>query len=241
MPRYRSRRSRKRKRYSRKKRSFKRKRYSSTRRTTPANMFKPKFRRMDFPSELRTIVHWKQNGHIINAASYSYQICDLASLYDPMWTNSAFPDLATQAYYWLLTSIGPYTKYYVTKATITFSIMNQGSEPVNYWLAAAKEATEIDSALEIENRPGVKWGQLPAHGAQTKPTHVSMTVRPRQIHPRAPILDLCGAYNSSPTENAFVNLFVEYADGVTTGIEVNARISIKFHCQLFDRVYGVGY
>lgn len=239
MPRYRSRRSRKRKRYSRKKRTFKRK--SRLPRKRKMTIFTPRYRKMDFPIELRTRLQYKQNGHLINAGVYSYQLVNCSSLYDPMYTNGAFPDFSTAAYYYLLTAAGPYTNYLVTKCTVTYHMMNQGAEPVNYWVAAAHTDAQIDTALEMENRPGVKWGQLPAHSAQVKPTRVSLTTYPRRIHPRRPLLDLVGAYNSSPTYSAYQNLFVEYADGATTGIEVNCRITINFTCQLFGRVFGTGF
>lgn len=118
----------------------------------------------------------------------------------------------------LLSASGPYKNYKVHSWETTYTIVNATTTvPITVWAVPGTiTASEIDSAAEADNYPGVKVLYLT--GKESSKATGTVTVKGNIKDcwtPGAADLNTWGSYNSSPTCVAFGGLCIKGSDGST--------------------------
>lgn len=118
----------------------------------------------------------------------------------------------------LLTASGPYRNFKVISWVTTWTIYNHSTTiPVTCWAVSPTPlSSDIDSAAEADNFPGVKRLYLTAQGGSKSMGTITQKGHIADVFPN--ILDdinLQGNWQSSPTSQAFGGLVVKGSDGAT--------------------------
>lgn len=118
----------------------------------------------------------------------------------------------------LLTASGPYRNFKVISWVTTWTIYNHSTTiPVTCWAVSPTPlSSDIDSAAEADNFPGVKRLYLTAQGGSKSMGTVTQRGHIGDVFPN--ILDdinLQGNYTSSPISQAFGGLVIKGSDGAT--------------------------
>jgi len=133
----------------------------------------------------------------------------------------------------LLTASGPYKGYKVVSWETVYTIINTQTVPITVWALPPTTATsEIDSAAEADNFPGVKRVYLTAASGSNNKGEIVVKGNIKDVWPTSSSdSNFVGSYNSDPAGIAYAGLFIQTADQSTF---VTAAVAIKhtFYCEL---------
>lgn len=120
----------------------------------------------------------------------------------------------------LLSATGPYKSYKVISWKTTFTFINEGTTPVNIWVAPALTgAAEVDTAAEADNFPGVKKLYLTSpSGSQNKGSIVVTGHIDDVWKGITEDSGLIGSYTSNPGVPVYTSIVAQAADGVANCI-----------------------
>lgn len=135
----------------------------------------------------------------------------------------------------LMSASGPYRRYRVNSWRTTFTVINDTSVPLNVWILPPITATsEIDSAAEADNFPGVIKGYLTEKGGSKSHGSWSVTGNIKDITDDYNMnATLQALYNADPATIAYGGVVVQAADGTTAAV-VYVAVHHEFDVQLSE-------
>lgn len=120
----------------------------------------------------------------------------------------------------LLSATGPYKSYKVISWKTTFTFVNEGTTPVNIWVAPALTSFgEVDSAVEADNFPGVKKLYLTSPSGSQNKGNLVITGHIDDVW-KGITSDsgFIGSYAANPSVPVYTTICAQAADGVANAI-----------------------
>lgn len=153
-------------------------------------------------------------------------------------SGAAFGNKQPLYYDALLTASGPYKNYKVNSWRTTYTVVNNGDSPMTVWALPPISATsEIDSAAEADNFPGVKRLYLTGKGGSKSTGTITVTGNVADVYTSATGEGgLVAAYNADPTYLVYGGLILQTADASSIVAYVAVRHVMYTTLQVVDAI-----
>lgn len=153
-------------------------------------------------------------------------------------SGAAFGNKQPLYYDALLSASGPYKNYKVNSWRTTYTIVNNGDSPMTIWALPPISATsEIDSAAEADNFPGVKRLYLSSKGGSKSTGTITVTGNVADVYTSATGEGgLIAAYNADPTYLVYGGLILQTADATNIAAYVAVRHVMNTTLQVVDAI-----
>jgi len=120
----------------------------------------------------------------------------------------------------LISGTGPYKQYRVISWKTTYTFINDGTTPVNIWVAPALSlAAEVDLASEADNFPGVKKLYLTAPSGSRNEGTITVTGHIDDVYKGlSGDVNFMGSSSANPTTAIYESICAQAADGTANAI-----------------------
>jgi len=139
----------------------------------------------------------------------------------------------------LLSASGPYKNYKVNSWKTTYTVVNQGTAPITVWALPPISATsEIDSAAEADNFPGVKRMYLTAKDGDCNSGSITVTGNLADVYPSSALSEggMIAQYNADPTYLVYGGIVVQTADAGSISAYAAVRHEMNTTLQVIDAI-----
>lgn len=180
-----------------------------------------------FPAVKKTVMTYENELTQVGTTG-ALQAAQIAcnSMYDLDRSGTVYGNKQPLYYDTLLTASGPYRRYRVTSWRTTYTLVNMTAVPVTIWvLPPTTSTTEIDSAAEADNFPGVKRVYLSAKDGSKNMDTITVTGNIWDAIPLFADSDNAqGTYASDPASVVYGGILAHTSDGTTVA---NVYVAIK--------------
>lgn len=157
---------------------------------------------------------------------YDYDFSNVVGNKQPLYFDQIF------------TATGPYRSWKVNAWKTKIKVINLSDKVFNvYWEGGSLAGvTDLDTPIEMKNRPGVQYKMLTAQGNAKPYCEFTSYRTTKGCIPQYAGQEIVGSYDAGPSKRCVQTLLIEHLDGVI-GVSQNYAVQIEtvFYVTAYER------